>query len=182
MCPPQYRSAWARRVRAGGLPQRRAWPRKRRPARRQRQPTSPMHRQRRASSATSPSTISAPPWSKPVQLADVDFTSNYNPGEVFSCMVLNGMGDAYLENISFSDVHVTFPGGGTVEQGAVRDVPKVAGEYYAIGVPPAYALYARNVRGLTLHNVRFEMADADLRPAVVFDHVTDAAVNGMSVQ
>ncbi len=119
---------------------------------------------------------------KPVQLADVDFTSNYNPGEVFSCMVLNGMGDAYLENISFSDVHVTFPGGGTVEQGAVRDVPKVAGEYYAIGVPPAYALYARNVRGLTLHNVRFEMADADLRPAVVFDHVTDAAVNGMSVQ
>ncbi len=119
---------------------------------------------------------------KPVQLADVDFTSNYNPGEVFSCMVLNGMGDAYLENISFNDVHVTFPGGGTVEQGAVRDVPKVAGEYYAIGVPPAYALYARNVRGLTLHNVRFEMADADLRPAVVFDHVTDAAVNGMSVQ
>ncbi len=119
---------------------------------------------------------------KPVQLADVDFTSNYNPGEVFSCMVLNGMGDAYLENISFNDVHVTFPGGGTIEQGAVRDVPKVAGEYYAIGVPPAYALYARNVRGLTLHNVRFEMADADLRPAVVFDHVTDAAVNGMSVQ
>ncbi len=119
---------------------------------------------------------------KPVQLADVDFTSNYNPGEVFSCMVLNGMGDAYLENISFNDVHVTFPGGGTIEQGAVRDVPKVAGEYYAIGVPPAYALYARNVRGLTLHNVRFEMADADLRPAMVFDHVTDAAVNGMSVQ
>ncbi len=64
----------------------------------------------------------------------------------------------------------------------MRDVPKVAGEYYEIGVPPAYALFARNVRGLTLHNVRFELTADDLRPAVVFDHVKDAAVNGLSVQ
>lgn len=119
---------------------------------------------------------------KPEQLADVPFTSTYNPGEIFSCITLNGMGDGFLENISFNDVQVTFPGGDTAEQAAVRDVPKIAGEYYAIGVPPAYALYARNVRGLTLQNVRFEMAGADLRPAVVFDHVEEAAVNGLSAQ
>lgn len=47
---------------------------------------------------------------------------------------------------------------------------------------PAYALYARQVRGLTLNNVRFEIAASDLRPAVVFDHVTDASINGLSVQ
>ncbi len=119
---------------------------------------------------------------KPVQLSDVPFVSGYNPGEVFSCIVLNGMAEGFLENINFHDVHVTFPGGGTAEQAAVRDVPKVAGEYYEIGVPPAYALFARNVRGLTLHNVRFELTADDLRPAVVFDHVKDAAVNGLSVQ
>jgi polygalacturonase len=119
---------------------------------------------------------------KPVQLPDVPFVSAYNPGEIFSCMVLNGMGDGFLENISFNDVHVTFPGGGTAEQAAVRDVPKVAGEYYEIGVPPAYALFARNVRGLTLANVRFELTADELRPAVVFDHVKDAAINGFSVQ
>jgi hypothetical protein len=119
---------------------------------------------------------------KPVQLPDVPFTSAYNPGEVFSCIVLNGMGQAFLENISFHDVHVSFPGGGTAEQAAVRDVPKVAGEYYEIGVPPAYGMFARNVRGLTLHDVRFEVATPELRPAVVFDHVEDAAVNGFSAQ
>ncbi len=119
---------------------------------------------------------------KPVQLPDVPFVSGYNPGEIFSCIVLNGMDEAFLENISFNDVHVTFPGGGTAEQAAVRDVPKVAGEYYEIGVPPAYALFARNVRGLTIYNVRFEVASDELRPAVVFDHVKDAAVNGLSVQ
>ncbi|MGH9404009.1 MAG: hypothetical protein ACRD2P_18155 [Terriglobia bacterium] len=41
---------------------------------------------------------------------------------------------------------------------------------------------ARRVRGLTLSNVRFEVVKPDLRPAVVLDHVTDAAVNGFSVQ
>jgi polygalacturonase len=119
---------------------------------------------------------------KPVPLPDAGFTSAYKPGEVFSCITLNSMGESFLENISFSDVHVTFPGGGTAEQGAVRDVPKIAGEYYDMGIPPSYALFARNVRGLTLQNVRFHLAGPDLRPALVFDHVTDAAVSGLSVQ
>ena len=119
---------------------------------------------------------------KPVQLRDAEFTSNYNPGEVYSCIVLNGVGEAVMENISFNDVHVRYPGGGTAEQAAVRDVPKIAGEYFQLGVLPAYGLYARNVRGLTLHNVRFSMASSDFRPAVVFDRVEDAAVNGLSAQ
>ena len=119
--------------------------------------------------------------SVPVPLADVPFTSAYNPGENKSCIGLSGVG-GYIENISFDDVHVIFPGGGTAEEGALRDVPKVVGEYYAAGVFPAFAMYARNVRGLTMNNVRFEVAGAELRPAVVFDHVEDAAINGMTLQ
>ena len=119
--------------------------------------------------------------SVPAPLPEVPFDSGYEPGEIKSCIGLSGVG-AYLENISFDDVHVTFPGGGTAEEGALRDVPKVVGEYYAAGVFPAYGLYARNVRGLTLNNVRFDVAGAELRPAVIFDHVEDAAVNGLSLQ
>jgi len=119
---------------------------------------------------------------KPVSAPDVPFISAFNPGEMFSCIILNGMGEGFLQNISFNDVHVTFPGGGTAEHAAVRDVPQIAGEYYQIGVPPAYGLFARNVRGLTLNNVRFEVKTSDLRPAVVFDHVEDAAVSGLSAQ
>jgi hypothetical protein len=43
-------------------------------------------------------------------------------------------------------------------------------------------LYARNVRGLSLNNVRLEVAAADLRPAVVFENVRDAAVQALSVE
>jgi len=101
---------------------------------------------------------------------------------LLSCIILNAFDNGYLENISFNDVHVTFPGGGTAEQAAVRDVPKIAGEYFEIGTPPSYALFARNVRGLTLQNIRFQVAGTELRPAIIFDHVEDAALNGISVQ
>jgi len=120
--------------------------------------------------------------SVPVSLSDVPFKSGYNPGEIKSCIGLNAVGGGVIENISFNDVQVTFPGGGTAEEAALRDVPNIIGEYYAAGVFPAYALYARNVRGLTLNNVRFEVAGDEARPAVVFDHVEDAAVNGFSAQ
>jgi len=118
----------------------------------------------------------------PVQLADVPFVSGYNPGEIKSCIGLNGVGEGVLEAIVFNDVHVTFAGGGTAEEAALRDVPKLAGEYYEVGVLPAYGIFARNVRGLTLNNVRFEVATPELRPAVVLDHVEDATINCLSAQ
>lgn len=115
------------------------------------------------------------------QHSDLNFESVFRPGETRTCITLNGVGDEIMENISFSDVHVTYEGGGTPGE-ATRAMPAIAGEYFEVGTPPAYGLYARNVRGLTLDNVRFEKLQPDARPAVVFDHVTDAAVTGLSAQ
>lgn len=47
---------------------------------------------------------------------------------------------------------------------------------------PAYGFYARNARGITLQNIRLQVVTPDLRPALIFDHVEDAAINGFSVQ
>jgi hypothetical protein len=113
------------------------------------------------------------------QHADLPFKSDFRPGETRSCIVLNGAGEEFLEGISFQDVHVTYEGGGTSAE-AAREVPQMAGEYFEIGTPPAYGLYARGVRGLTLNNVRFDVMAADQRPAVVFDRVSDASVNGLA--
>lgn len=104
------------------------------------------------------------------------------PGEAHSAIVLNAIDGCIIEDISFNDVHITFGGGGTADEGARRDVPKVFGEYFELGPIPAFGLYARNARGITLSNVRFQTATPDLRPAVVLDHAEDVAFNGFSVQ
>ena len=51
-----------------------------------------------------------------------------------------------------------------------------------LGPMPAYGFYARNSRGITLNNVRFQIATTELRPALVFDHVNDVVISGLSVQ
>jgi hypothetical protein len=118
----------------------------------------------------------------PQQLSEASVTSTENPGEKHSCIVLNSVNDSILENISFDNIHLTFGGGGTAEDAARRELPEIFGEYFRLGPMPAYGLYARRAKGVTLNNVRFQVASADLRPAVIFDHVEDAAINFFSVE
>lgn len=118
----------------------------------------------------------------PAQLSESTLTSGYNPGERHSCISLNCVAGSTLENISFADINLTFGGGGTADDAARRDLPPYAGEYFALGPMPAYGFYARNARGITLQNVRFQVAAPDLRPALVLDRVEDVAVNAFSAQ
>jgi hypothetical protein len=105
------------------------------------------------------------------------------PGESKTCINLTAVDGQFIEDLNFSDVHVTFPGGGTREEGSNRQVIRTSGnEYFQFGTLPAYAFYARNVRGLRLTNARFDVATPDERPAVVFDHVEDLAINGFSAR
>jgi Glycosyl hydrolases family 28 len=115
------------------------------------------------------------------QFPDIPFDQHYRPGETRQCIALNCVQDGYLENVVLNDVQVTYEGGGTAEE-AARRVPPVAGEYFEMGTPPAYGLYARKVRGLTLSNVRFQVEKPDLRPAIVLDHVLDADIDGLRAQ
>jgi hypothetical protein len=41
---------------------------------------------------------------------------------------------------------------------------------------------ARNVKGLTLQNVRLEYDEPDARPAVILDNVQDVTINGLSAK
>jgi len=113
---------------------------------------------------------------------DIVFDQKYRPGEMRTCITLNSFGESYLENITLSNIHLTFEGGGVAEEAQLRDVPQVAGEYFEIGARPAHGVYARNVRGLTLDNVRIETTNPDLRPAVVLDNVADASISNVTTQ
>ena len=116
------------------------------------------------------------------QFEDIHYEQAYRPGETRTCITLNGVGEDFLENISLSNIHLTFEGGGTMEEAELRDVPQIAGEYFEIGPRPAHGVYARNVRGLTLDNVRIDVATPDLRPAVILDNIEDAVISGITTQ
>jgi hypothetical protein len=125
------------------------------------------------------------PW--PVNHPDIPWDVKIWEGERNSCITLNAMGEHYLENISFTDIHIKYAGGGTTAQAAKRDVPLVAAEYFGVwdkepGGPPAYGMYARNVKRLSLNNVRLDYDQPDERPAIVFDNVQDACINALSIK
>jgi hypothetical protein len=87
-----------------------------------------------------------------------------------------------VQGIAFNGVDITFPGGGTREEGARREVPDLERTYpecYIFGVLPAYGLYVHHAEGISLYDVRFSLGADDRRPAVVCDDVRNVQVVGL---
>jgi hypothetical protein len=98
-----------------------------------------------------------------------------------SCITITSVNGYYIENISFSDVDITFPGGGNAEEAARRDIPELRGiypEYFMFGILPSYGMYVRNVKGLSLDNVRFDYKGSELRQALVCKGVDGLDITG----
>jgi len=95
---------------------------------------------------------------------------------------LAGLPEAKIENVTLSNIRLSFAGGGTAEQAsrAVPEEPNKYPEYAMFGRLPAYGLYARHIKGLRLANVQLQLAGADKRHAVVFEDVKDATINDLA--
>ncbi len=106
---------------------------------------------------------------------EVDFFHNPFPASI--C----GIPDNRIENVMLQDIDVSYPGRATKGMAymplwRIKDVPEQIQKYpefTMFGELPAWALYVRHVKGLTLRNVRFSLRDTDFRPATVFDDVED---------
>jgi hypothetical protein len=99
--------------------------------------------------------------------------------------VVSGPGSR-IEDISFSDIDITFPGGGTAEQASRLDVGELleAFEYIKWAVPfdgelPASALYLRHVKGVRLENVRYAVEKPDARAFIAGDDVQGLTLQGV---
>jgi hypothetical protein len=81
----------------------------------------------------------------------------------------------FIEKVTFSGLHLTFPGGGSQEE-AQASVPELRDrypEYHMFGTLPAYGIYLRHVKGLSFEDVTLETAAPDLRPALAGEDVED---------
>lgn len=81
-----------------------------------------------------------------------------------------------VEGVVLENIHVTYPGGGTLEEARRTDIPERENAYpenTTFGVLPAYGFYLRHARGITLSHVHLELEKPDLRPALICDDVED---------
>lgn len=91
-------------------------------------------------------------------------------------ILIAGLPGHPIEDITLSNILITYQGGGTTEQ-AARIVPEYEKTYPEpghFGIIPSYGMFARHVKGLTVHNIETRFATEDLRPAVILDDVSDA--------
>jgi len=86
--------------------------------------------------------------------------------EPIGCSI-TGLPGHPIENVSLSDIRLTFPGGVKAEEipKTVPERPEAYPESTMFGkVLPAYGFYCRHVRGITFRNVRVTTATPDARP------------------
>jgi polygalacturonase len=99
----------------------------------------------------------------------------------FPCGVA-GLPSHPVEDISFTDIHVTSAGGGTPADAALvpEERPTASLEVSFMGTLPASGFYGRHADRLTLRDVAFAVARPDARPTVVLDDVRGAILGGIA--
>jgi len=92
---------------------------------------------------------------------------------------ISGLREAAIENLTLSNIRLSFEGGGT-KADAAREIPEKAAdypEYSMFGKLSAYGLYCRHVKGLKMLNIQLQLEKPDQRHAVVFEDVEDALID-----
>jgi hypothetical protein len=92
---------------------------------------------------------------------------------------ISGLPEAKIENLTMSNVRLSFEGGGT-KADAAREIPEKTAdypEYSMFGKLSAYGLYCRHVKGLKMLNIQLQLEKPDQRHAVVFEDVEDALID-----
>jgi polygalacturonase len=111
-----------------------------------------------------------------VSLANIIATGSGKTGCSFV-----GVPEHEIENISMSNITIRCEGGGERAWSA-NAVPELADRYpesTMFGGLPAYGLYCRHVKGLTLTDVRLLTEEPDPRHALVLDDVQSAGVSNL---
>jgi polygalacturonase len=91
-------------------------------------------------------------------------------------ILIVGLPNSAMEDISLSHIFIDYKGGGTVEN-AKREVPedeKMYPEASRFGFIPSYGMFVRHVHGLTVDHVVLRYAAEEHRPVVTLSDVTNA--------
>ena len=94
---------------------------------------------------------------------------------------ISGIPGHDIVGVRLSDISVTFPGGGTV-QDASRELEEAVDAYPEgthWGRLPAFGFFIRHARDVQMTNIAVHTSGPDMRPAVVARAVSDLAITGL---
>ena len=99
-------------------------------------------------------------------------------------IVITGLPNNPIENVSFSNIKLQFYGGGKVEDAdrIMADLPSTYPEYSNYGVTPAYGFNCRHVNNISFNNVTLDYVNQDARPAMFFDFVNGLEINNLKAK
>ena len=95
----------------------------------------------------------------------------------------DGRHTGYIQNVQFTDVHITDMGGNPAED-AKAAPPELGVGQYNVGnlkTQPSYGLWARHVDGLTVKASTFSYRQRDGRYAILLDDVKKAQLSGLKM-
>jgi polygalacturonase len=112
-----------------------------------------------------------------------DLPRNISPSSIV------GMPDAIIENVTFKNIEIHYPGGGNPSYAKVGldeldKVPEMGASYPEFSMfreLPAWGFYIRHARGVSFENVNLICAKKDYRTAVVLDGVMGATFKLLKV-
>ena len=90
-------------------------------------------------------------------------------------VLISGIPEHHVENVELQNIRITLPGG--ANSPSLATIPENESAYpevYMFGSSlPAYGVYARHVRGLSIPGVNLILSNPDSRPAFELDDVND---------
>ena len=102
------------------------------------------------------------------------------------CSAVVSRPGSHIEDVSFTNIDLTFPGGGTAEVASRLDVGELleSTDYLKWAAPfdgelPASALYLRHVKGVRLENVRLAVETPDTRAFIAGDDIDGLTLEGV---
>lgn len=94
-------------------------------------------------------------------------------------ILILGLAEHMIEDVELSGISVVYEGGGTAEQ-STRVVPEMEKNYPEpsnFGKMPAWAMFARHIRGLAVSNIKVSTLAPDERPAIAIHHAFDVRLD-----
>ena len=113
-----------------------------------------------------------------------DMPRNVSPASIV------GMPDAIISNITLKNIEIKHPGGGNVmfaevsldNLDKVPENPATYPEFSKFKELPAWGLYVRHAKGITISNFKLTAQKKDYRPAIVLDDVRDSQLSAAVIK